>query len=350
MFGIAEPALAALAGLTGGVLLGFAGGYSRFCTLGAIEDALYGNDFDRLRMWALALAVSIAAVFGLVAVGQVDVLASFQFTQAWNPLAFVVGGLMFGYGMALSGNCGFGALVRMAGGDMRSFVIVLVMAISSYMALGGPTAVLRNLLFPPKEATAEIPQSFAYLFSNLTGLSPLVLALVIALVFAMLAFSGAKFCHSKTMVFGGTLVGLAIISGWWFTTYLSQNSFAVIPVESHTFVAPLGDSVFYLMTSTGSSLNFGIGSVVGVIIGAFIGAKIKGRFCWESCDDPQELRRQILGAFLMGTGGVIALGCTIGQGLTAMSALTYGAPLVMVSIFAGAAFGLRQLIRGFNAA
>ena len=350
MLGLSDPILAALAGLTGGALLGFAGGYSRFCTLGAIEDAIYGNNFDRLRMWALGLAIAIAAIFGLTTIGQVDMLSSFHFTQAWNPLTSITGGLIFGYGMALSGNCGYGALVRMAGGDMRSFIIVLVMAISTYMALGGPTAALRNYLFPPENYTGDVPQSVAYLIGDIVGIAPLIPALVIALVFAILALSGAKFRRSKSMVFGGFMVGLAIASGWWFTTYLSQNSFSVIPIESHTFTAPLGDSVFYLMTSTGSSLNFGIGSVLGVIIGAFIGAKIKGRFRWESCDDPRELKRQILGAFLMGTGGVIALGCSIGQGMTAMSALTYSAPVVLASIFVGSAFGLRQLIRGFNAA
>lgn len=350
MLGLSEPLVAALAGLFGGVLLGFAGGYSRFCTLGAIEDALYGNNFDRLRMWALGLAISIAGIFGLATIGQVDMLASFYFTQAWNPLASITGGLMFGYGMALSGNCGYGALVRMAGGDMRSFIIVLVMAIASYMALGGPTAVLRNYLFPPQEFTGETPQSVAFLLAELVGTSPLIPALVIAVILAISAFSGAKFRRSKSMVLGGVLVGIAIVSGWWLTTILAKNSFSVIPIESHTYTAPLGDSVFYLMTSTGSSLNFGIGSVLGVIIGAFIGAKIKDRFRWESCDDPNELKRQILGALLMGTGGVIALGCSIGQGMTAMSALTYSAPVVLASIFAGSAFGLRQLIRGFNAA
>lgn len=348
MDGLSEPVLAAMAGLVGGVLLGFAGGYSRFCTLGAIEDALYGQNYDRLRMWALALAVAIAAVFGLAAVGQIDLLSSMHFTQKWNPLASITGGVMFGYGMALSGNCGFGALVRMAGGDLRSFILVLVMAISTYMALGGPTAWLRNDLFPPEVAVGA-PQGLAHLIGNSLGLSPVIPALGIAVILLVLAFSAGKFRRSRNQILGGVLVGAAITSGWWFTTYLSSHSFSVIPVESHTFTAPLGESLFYVMTSTGSSLNFGIGSVVGVVVGAFIGALLKKRFRWEACDDHRELRRQILGAFLVGTGGVIALGCSVGQGLTAMSALAYSAPIVLISIYAGTALGLRQLIRGFNA-
>ncbi|MBL4807553.1 MAG: YeeE/YedE family protein [Rhodobacteraceae bacterium] len=222
------------------------------------------------------------------------------------------------------------------------------MAISTYMALGGPTAWLRNDLFPPEVAVGA-PQGLAHLIGNSLGLSPVIPALGIAVILLVLAFSAGKFRRSRNQILGGVLVGAAITSGWWFTTYLSSHSFSVIPVESHTFTAPLGESLFYVMTSTGSSLNFGIGSVVGVVVGAFIGALLKKRFRWEACDDHRELRRQILGAFLVGTGGVIALGCSVGQGLTAMSALAYSAPIVLISIYAGTALGLRQLIRGFNA-
>lgn len=345
---LGEPLSAALAGLVGGLLLGLAGGYSRFCTLGALEDAMYAQNYDRLRMWALGLAISIAAVFGLAELGAVNITESIYFSFEWNPWASVVGGLMFGYGMALSGNCGFGALVRTAGGDMRSFVIVLVMAVSAYMAMGGPTAAIRDYLFPNILFDGDTPQGLAHLVGRMMSASPLLPALAIAAVLAVLAFSGGKFRRDGTMILGGTLVGLAVVSGWWATTYLAANGFEPVPVGSHTYVAPLGDTVFYLMTSTGSSLNFGIGSVAGVLVGGFIGAKIKGRFRWEACDDPSELRRQIFGAFLMGTGGVIALGCSIGQGITAMSALSYGAPVVLVSIFIGSSIGLRQLIRGFE--
>jgi uncharacterized membrane protein YedE/YeeE len=104
------------------------------------------------------------------------------------------------------------------------------------------------------------------------------------------------------------------------------------------------------MTSTSGGLGFGVGSVAGVLVGAFVGSVSKGHFRWEACDDPRELGRQILGAFLMGAGGVLALGCSIGQGLTAFSALAWSAPVVLLSIFAGAALGLRQLIRGYRPA
>lgn len=122
----------------------------------------------------------------------------------------------------------------------------------------------------------------------------------------------------------------------------------MFPVNSHTFTSPLGETLLYLMTSSGGGLSFGVGSVAGVLIGAFIGSLIKGHFRWEACEDPRELTRQVLGAILMGFGAALAMGCTIGQGISAFSLLTLNAPLVFAAIFAGAALGLRQLITGLS--
>jgi len=97
-------------------------------------------------------------------------------------------------------------------------------------------------------------------------------------------------------------------------------------------------------------VSFAVGSVGGIWLGAFIGSLIKGHFRWEACEDPRELRRQIIGAGVMGAGAVIAMGCTVGQGMSAFSLLAISAPVTSLAIFAGAAFGLRQLIEGFNPA
>ena len=100
------------------------------------------------------------------------------------------------------------------------------------------------------------------------------------------------------------------------------------------------------MTSTGSTLSFGIGSVIGVLVGSFAGSLVKGHFRWEACEDPRELRRQMGGALIMGIGAIIAAGCSVGQGLSAMSVLTYTAPVTLACIYLGAFVGLRQLIEG----
>ena len=127
---------------------------------------------------------------------------------------------------------------------------------------------------------------------------------------------------------------------------LDPARFEAEPIETHTFAAPIGDTIYYFMTASGNTLSFSVGSVVGVVIGATLGSYSKGHFRWEACEDPRELRRQILGAALMGPGAILAVGCSVGQGISAFSTLDYSAPVAFIAIYAGAAFGLRQLITG----
>lgn len=343
---LGEPTAVALAGLVGGTLLGLAARLGRFCTLGAIEDALYGNDSRRLRMWGVAIGIAIIGSFSAMSLGVLPAESTLYLMLAWNPAASVIGGLMFGYGMALAGNCGFGALARFGGGDLRSFVIVLVMGLSSFAILSGPLAQLRLALFPPAPSTGTLP-GFAHLIGDQFGISPTAPAILIGLLFIALSVSGQQMRRYPAMILWGAVVGLAIVSGWIGTAWVATNGFAATPVVSHTFSRPLGETMLYVMTSSGRSLTFGIGSVAGVLVGAFVGSLLKGHFRWEACEDPRELRRQITGAVLMGIGAVVALGCTVGQGLSAFSVLAFSAPVTMAAVFAGAALGLRQLITGF---
>ncbi|KZK84986.1 putative inner membrane protein [Pseudovibrio sp. Ad13] len=344
---MSEEIFAALAGLAGGVLLGLAARLGRFCTLGAIEDALYGKEWLRMRMWAFAIAISIASTFLMADLGLIALDKTIYLTQSWNPLAGVVGGLMFGYGMAMAGSCGFGALARLGGGDMRYFVLSLVIAISAAMAVGGPTAYLRVLLFPT-EVTNVGSTGIAHALAQRLELSELTIALFIAGAIGLFAVSNKEFRQSPKAIIASLAVALAIVLGWVATSYLFEESFEEVSVASHSFTVPVGDTLMYLMTASGGGLSFAVGSVFGVLSGAFLGSLLKGHFRWEACDDPRELRRQILGGFLMGTGGVIALGCTIGQCISAFSTLAVSAPVVMLSIIAGAAIGLRQLVVGFQ--
>ena len=335
-------------GFAGGLLLGLAARRGRFCTLGAIEDALYANDLGRVRMWALALAVAILGTFALSALELVDIESTIYASVAWNPVASILGGLIFGYGMAIAGNCGYGALARLGGGDLRSFVIVIVMGISAYMTIGGPIGVIRARLLPEEARADGTEFGYAHLIGDRLGVGPLLPALIVAAVLAGWALWPRDFRSSVRHVFWSVVVGLAIISGWLGTSLVAEESFDVVQVESHSFTAPLGETILYLMTASGGGLNFAVGSVAGVIAGAVIGSISKGHFRWEACDDPHELGRQIMGGFLMGIGGVLALGCSVGQGLTAFSALALSAPVVLGSIFIGASLGLRQLIQGFR--
>ncbi|UWQ12465.1 YeeE/YedE family protein [Aliiroseovarius crassostreae] len=344
---ISDANLAAIVGLVGGILLGLSARLGRFCTLGAIEDALYGGSRVRLMMWGVAIGVAMIGTFALIGTGMLNADEAVYLRLGWNPLASIIGGLAFGYGMALSGNCGFGALARLGGGDLRSFVIVLVMGLSAYVAISGPLAQLRIWLFPETPAEATALPSLAHGLSTTTGLSPSAIGIGIGTLILITMLASPELRAAKDKIFWGAIAGLAVVIGWGGTFWVFTNGFSATPVESHTYSAPIGDLIIYLMTSSGNDLNFGVGSVVGVLLGAFLGSLRLGHFRWEACEDPRELKRQILGAAIMGVGAVVAFGCSIGQGLSAFALLYYGAPVTFLAIVAGAAIGLRHLISGF---
>ncbi|MEP2718156.1 YeeE/YedE family protein [Pseudophaeobacter sp.] len=342
--------LVAGVGLLGGVLLGLAARLGRFCTLGAIEDLLYGGSAQRMRMWVLAIGTAVIGSFTLIGLGLFDATQSFYLTVRWMPLASILGGLMFGYGMALSGNCGYGAIARLGGGDLRSFVIVLVMGVSTYVVLSGPLAPLRNLLFEQQDVTSELPPGLVHHLADTTQLPLAGIGITVGAVFVLASLWDAEFRRDYTSLFWSVIVGLAVVSGWAGTAYVNAQGFDALPVVSHSFSAPLGETILWTMTGSLRPLSFAVGSITGVWLGAFIGSLLKGHFRWEACDDPRELRRQIFGAAIMGAGAVIAMGCTVGQGLSAFSLLSISAPVTFLAIFAGAALGLRQLIEGFRPA
>ena len=338
--------IAALAGAFGGIILGLAARLGRFCTLGAIEDYTYGGSDVRLRMWILAIGTAVSGTFLALALGWAAPSASFYLSQGVAPVAVILGSLLFGYGMAMAGNCGFGALARLGGGDLRSFVIVVVMGIAAYGTLSGPGARLRVLLFPPQGTAAE-PQGIAHFVSGFTGAPVWVVGTLVGVGLIAIALGSQSMRADIKSMFWSVMVGIAVVSAWVFTSWIWANGFEGTPVESHTFAAPLGESILYAMTSSGQTLSFGIGSVAGVWLGAFAGSLTKGHFRWEACEDPRELRRQIFGAAMMGVGAAVALGCSIGQGLSAFSLLAFSAPLAFASMFIGARIGLRHLIEGF---
>lgn len=338
--------ITAAAGFLGGVVLGLAARIARFCTLAAIEDALFGHDLRRLRMWALALAVAIVGVTALSEAGVVDFSQTLYHRLNLNPAAWVVGGTMFGVGMAFCGTCGYGTLARVGGGDLRALFGFLVIGIAAYMAIAGPTAQLRSWLFDPIAiGGAYAPRTFTAMLGEGAG-ARIAVPFGISLMLVIWSLGDKVFRRSRTHIFWGILVGLAIVSGWLATGWLGRDPFDPQPLVSHTFSVPLGQTLIYIMTMSSASLNFGIGGTLGVIFGAFIGAHIKREFRWEGAEDEREMRRHLVGAFLMGTGGVWAGGCTIGQGLSAASVLAISAPVVMLSVCCGVWLGLMYLMEG----
>lgn len=337
--------LAALVGLAGGVVLGLAARLGDFCTLGALESAVYGRDQTRMRLWGVVLAVAILATqFGAMA-GVIDLGGTFYHLIQWNAAGSILGGLVFGYGMALAGNCGFGALVRFGGGDLRSLVVVVVMGIFGFIALSGPLAPLRVTLFPQPEASG--PQGILHDLGQM-GLPPVVVILAIAGGFLAWGLTHPGLRQSPRQIAWGVAAGLAV--AWCFlgTSWLAAESLGEITVEGPSYTAPVGRTLIFLMTSTAGGITFSVGSVVGVMAGSLIGSLLRGLFRWEACEDPRELGRQVGGAALMGVGGVVAMGCSVGQGVTAFATLAWSGPVTLAAIIAGAALGLRQLIAGYQ--
>ena len=337
---------AALLGLAGGLVLGLAGRLAHFCTLGALESAIYGHDQTRLRMWGIVLGVSIAGVHMLAATGHIDLSLTIYHQIRWNPLASIAGGAIFGYGMALAGNCGYSALTRFGGGDLKAMVMIVVMAVFGFITLNGPLSRLRLRLFP--QEPAEGLNSIAHDLAAILPFSPLLIAIAIATAFFLWGISHEGLRRDPARIFWAAAVGGAIISAFWGTSYLNFLSFGETFVQGHTFVAPLGRTLLYLMTSSAGGLEFSVGSVIGVMAGAFIGSWIRQDFQWEACEDPRELGRQVTGAALMGIGGIVAMGCTIGQGVSGFATLAWSAPVTLISIAAGALLGLRHLLEGFE--
>lgn len=186
-------------------------------------------------MWAIAIGIAIGSGFFVSA-------ESAYLDRVWNPVGTIVGGLTFGYGMALSGNCGYGALARLGGGDLRSFVIVLVMGLSAYFVMSGPLAHARVLLFPV-ETGASSTQGFTQMLSAV-GVSPLVTGLVAGGALLVFALSKADMRSSHSHIFWGFVVGFAVVSGWVGTYWVAMTGLESEPIETHTFVAPIGDTIF----------------------------------------------------------------------------------------------------------
>ena len=342
---IGEPAAIILIGLVGGVVLGLAARVKGFCTLGMIEDVHYGHTSARLWLWIGALGAAILCTFALSAAGVLDLASVIYLQNSFSIAGAILGGLLFGYGMAQTGNCGFTALARVGGGDLRAFMIAMVMGVTAMIALSGMLAMWRLNVFPVTPQT-QGASGLAHVLGDALNLSPNAIGMAIGaiMIIAAIAFAPRKGATSR--IIWSLAIGGTISFGFLGTHWVSINGWEAWPVVSHTFTAPIGETIHYAMFSTGLAPKFGMGSVLGVVLGGFIGSLIKGGFRWEACEDPRELRRQIVGAAVMGLGAVLAAGCSIGQGLSAFSVLSATAPLVAASIWIGAWFGLRQLLLG----
>ncbi len=334
-----------------GLLIGLAYGavalLSGFCLLSGLRGWWADGDGRLIRTYALALGVAIAAAQLLAAGDVIDLGKTIYLQPTFSAPLMFAGGLLFGYGMVLSNGCGSRALVLLGRGNLRSFVVVIVLGIAAQMTLKG-------LIAPGRIAAMQMSQSAPDVISLPALLSTFGLSETFARMLAASAISGAliifAFAHAPFQrAFGqiaaGLAVGLLVTAGWFATGYLGADEFSPAAVTSLTFIAPIADSVQYVMLSTGLTLNFGIALVAGVFAGSLLTALATRRFQLEGFNSPRHMLRSIGGAALMGAGGAMAYGCSIGQGLTGLSTLALASFVAVAGILLGTAAGLRGVLR-----
>ena len=351
---LAVTTIVGLGGFAVGLVFGATAQRTNFCTMGAISDAVLMGDRRRLRAWLLAIAVAIIGTHALHVAGAIDINKSIYLAPNLGWLGAVVGGLMFGFGMTLTGGCGSKTLVRLGGGNLKSLVVAMVLGLVAYMTLRGLLALVRvwiesaaNIDLKARGLGNQNIGEMAAAWLGLPGHSGRVAAAVV-IAAALLAFCAKDegFRRSPVNIVAGLLIGLTAVAGWVVTGILGADEFEPAPLASITFVAPMGESLQYLMTFTGATINFGIAAVGGVIAGSFLMAVATGAFRVETFTDRSDFVRHLAGAALMGAGGVLALGCTIGQGVTGMSTLALGSVIAWLSILTGGILGVKYLEEG----
>jgi uncharacterized protein len=336
-----------LAGLVIGLVYGAVGLLSGFCMMSSLRGWWGEGDSRLVRTYALAMGVAIASSQLLAARGFVDLGKSIYLQPTFSAPLMFFGGALFGYGMVLSNGCGSRALVLLGRGNLRSFVVVIVLGIVAEMTLKGLIAPARIAMVQVSQTTA-VANSLPALLSGLglSGISARMLAAsVTSAALVIFAFAHAPFRRSPGQIAAGLVVGVLIAAGWYATGYLGADDFNPTPVTSLTFIAPIADALQYVMLSTGLPLNFGIATVGGVFAGSLVTALVTKRFHLEGFQSPRHMLRSAFGAALMGTGGVVAFGCSIGQGLTGLSTLALASFVAVAGILLGTAAGLRGALR-----
>jgi uncharacterized membrane protein YedE/YeeE len=338
---------------------------TNFCTMGAVSDWVNMGSLGRLRAWLLAIAVAAGGLLLLELAAVVRLpdttLPPYRTPQfAW--LRYLLGGFLFGVGMALGGGCGTKTLVRVGGGSVRSLFVAAVIALVAYIMF--TTNLFNIAVMSWLEPTIVNLTAFGIRGQNVDalvggpiGLDPRVAraAVGLAIVAALLwfVFRSAAFRRNPNLVLGGVVVGAAVALGWYITggphseDWKEHAMFAAqrpsrVEVQSLTFITPIGDTLRYLLApSQFTQLNFGVMTVFGVILGSFLYSVATRRFHVEWFASWQDFVSHLVAGVLMGFGGFLAMGCTIGQGVSGASTLALGSFMALASMIAGAAVTMK---------
>jgi uncharacterized membrane protein YedE/YeeE len=344
-----------------GFLLGVAFGAisqrANFCTMGSIADVFSFGDRTRLRQWLLAIAVAVLGTNLLAAAGLIDTADSFYTAPRLLLLSHVVGGVLFGIGMVLAGGCPSKTLVRVGGGSLKSLVVAIVIGVVGYVSLRGLLAVFRVSAIEPAAIALPVRQDLPSLLAAAGIAMPIAqagVAVIVAGALLVFVFRDRGFLRFENLL-AGLGIGAVIVAAWFVSgvighvaehprtleeAYLRTSSGRM---ESLSFVAPIAYTLEYLMlfSDVSRTVTLGIAAVAGAITGSAMVAIARGSYRWEGFRDTEDTANHLVGGALMGFGGVTALGCTIGQGLSGVSTLALGSLITLVAIVAGAILGLR---------
>lgn len=337
-----EPRTALLIGaLSIGIAFGVVSRLSAFCFRSAILELLARRAGFQVLAWIAAIALAVALTQSLAYFEIVDLSESIYLGTSLAWLSIATGGVIFGIGMILARGCGARHMVLLAGGNLRSAIVLSVLGITAYMTLRGILAIPRMTLEELGTLDLAAFDLDSQALPAIIGVKEagLVIAalLVVAAIAMFIKHRGERLAFPAALT--GMAIGLFVAGGWYVTGVIGFDEFEPVRTESLTFTAPVGNAIQYLMTYTGASADFGIVAVAGVILGAFAIAVVRGQWHLESFETPHQLLRYVGGGALMGFGGVLALGCTVGAGMSGVSTLSIGSILAIIGISGGAFIG-----------
>ena len=330
-----------------GIVFGAVGNKTNFCTMGAVSDWVNMGDKNRLRAWLLAIGLAIVLSQVLQSRGMIDLSQAIYLTTNFGWLGYILGGFLFGVGMTLASGCGQRTLVRVGGGNLKSLVVLLFLGLTAYMTMRGLLALVRVNVIEVTNVSLEAPsQGIDTLIAAVFGIDNSTIVtwaatVIIGCGMILYAMISRDFRRSFDNLLAGIVIGLIIPAGWYVTGVIGFDDFEPVRLESYTFIAPAAESLQYLMTFTGSTISFGVSAVFGVVLGSFLYVILTGKFRLEYFVGRDDMLRHIFGGILMGFGGVLALGCTVGQGITGMSTLALGSLMALVSIVFGSALTMK---------
>ena len=334
---------------------------THFCTMGAVSDIVNMGDWTRMRMWGMAIGVAMIGFFTMAAAGVIDPAKTLYASNRFIWLSALVGGALFGFGMVLASGCGSKTLVRIGGGSLKSVVVFAVMGIAAFATLKGITAVVRvatvDKVAIDFATNATLPNWVASAIGITPAAAGIGLAILIGLGLIVWALFGQDFRRFDNLL-AGLGIGAVIAAMWWVSGRLGyvaehpetlQEAFLATNsgrAEALSFVSPVAYTVDWLMFFSDKSkvLTLGIVSVFGVVVGSAVYAVLSRSFRWEGFRDAEDTANHLAGATLMGVGGVCAMGCTVGQGLSGISTLSATSFVALAAILAGCVAGLKYQV------